>query len=143
MFSKQLRPAMLSAYKIMRDDFSQKVADNLAKRVANHCSNPNCRKKTSGPHTEVEKALNVGVAAHITAASPGGPRYDSMLTPAQRKSGENGIWLCQSCAKLIDNDPALFPTELGLFPKSGDLPPSPNPLFSGLFTGGQETFLAI
>ncbi len=98
----------------MRDDFPQKVADNLAKRVANHCSNPNCRKKTSGPHTEAEKALNIGVAAHITAASPGGPRYDPTLTPAQRKSGRNGIWLCQFCAKLIDNDVAQFPTELVL-----------------------------
>ncbi len=54
----------------------------------------------------------MGVAAHITAASPGGPRYDSTLTPAQRKSGKNGIWLCQYCAKLIDNDAALFPKEL-------------------------------
>ncbi len=25
---------------------------------------------------------------------------------------ENGIWLCQTCAKLIDNDPTHYPAEL-------------------------------
>jgi hypothetical protein len=44
------------------------------------------------------------VAAHITAASPGGPRYDPSLTPEERKSAGNGIWLCQACAKMVDND---------------------------------------
>lgn len=96
----------------MRDNFPRKLAETLAKRVAFHCSNPACRKKTSGPHTEPEKALNIGVAAHITAASPGGPRYDSLLTSAQRKASKNAIWLCQDCAKLIDNDEARFPTDL-------------------------------
>jgi tetratricopeptide (TPR) repeat protein len=48
--------------------------------------------------------VNVGVAAHITAASPGGPRYDRYLTWAQRAAAPNGIWLCQTCAKLIDSD---------------------------------------
>ena len=54
----------------MRDDFPKPVLETLAKRVGNRCSNPACRKRTSGPHTEDDKALNVGVAAHITAASP-------------------------------------------------------------------------
>lgn len=89
----------------MRDNFSKTVAENLAKRVGNHCSNPSCRKCTSGPHTEDDKALNVGVAAHITAASPGGPRYDQSLTSDERKGASNGIWLCQTCGKLVDNDP--------------------------------------
>jgi hypothetical protein len=92
----------------MRDEFPKAVADMLAKRVGNRCSNPACRKRTSGPHTERDKALNVGVAAHITAASPGGPRYDASLTQEERKSIDNGIWLCQSCAKLVDNDEARY-----------------------------------
>ncbi len=82
----------------MRDEFPKPVADTLTKRVGNRCSNPDCRKRTSGPHTEDDKALNVGVAAHITAASPGGPRFDSSLTSDERKGIGNGIWLCQSCA---------------------------------------------
>ena len=43
-------------------------------------------------------------AVHITAASKGGPRHDSTLSESQRSSPENGIWLCQNCAKLVDND---------------------------------------
>jgi hypothetical protein len=44
------------------------------------------------------------VAAHITAASPDGPRFDPSLTPEQRSDIGNAIWLCQTCAKLIDSD---------------------------------------
>lgn len=32
------------------------------------------------------------------------PRYDESLTSHERKSYDNGIWLCQSCSKLIDSD---------------------------------------
>ena len=59
----------------MRDDFKADVKDLLAKRVGMRCSNPNCRRPTSGPQDAPEKALNIGVAAHIAAASKGGPRY--------------------------------------------------------------------
>lgn len=47
---------------------------------------------------------NIGVAAHISAASPGGARYDATLTPEMRSDAANGIWLCQTHAKLIDDD---------------------------------------
>jgi hypothetical protein len=96
----------------MRDEFPKRVADTLAKRVGNRCSNPDCRKQTSGPHTEDDKAVNIGVAAHITAAASGGPRYDASRTQAERKGVGNGIWLCQSCGKLIDNDADKFTVEL-------------------------------
>jgi hypothetical protein len=52
--------------------------------------------------------VNVGVACHITAASPGGPRYDSTLSPEERSSIRNAVWLCQTCAKLIDSDEVRF-----------------------------------
>jgi hypothetical protein len=54
----------------------------------------------------------VGVAAHITAASPGGPRYDPTMNDKDRGSVSNGIWLCETCAKLIDSDLAAYPREL-------------------------------
>jgi hypothetical protein len=57
---------------------------------------------------EADKTLNLGIAAHISAAAPGGPRYDPALSPEQRSNIANAIWLCQNCAKLIDNDPQRF-----------------------------------
>jgi len=33
------------------------------------------------------------------------------MTKEQRRSPENGIWLCQSCAKLVDNDEIRYPVE--------------------------------
>lgn len=96
----------------MRDDFSLTIKDLLAKRVGYKCSNPNCRKPTIGPRIEKNKVVNIGVAAHITAASEGGPRFNSLLTSNERKQIDNGIWLCQNCAKLIDNDANKYTIEL-------------------------------
>ncbi len=92
----------------MRDDFTEEVKRTLANRV-NRCSNPDCRMPTSGPQVNSTKYVNVGVAAHITAASPGGKRYDPSLSTEQRKHANNAIWLCQYCAKLVDNDEVRFP----------------------------------
>lgn len=91
-----------------RDDFPASVKDVLAKRVALHCSNPACNEATSGPHSEADRSVNVGVASHITAAAPNGPRFDPSLTSKQRSDIENAIWLCQRCAKLVDSDIPRF-----------------------------------
>lgn len=96
----------------MRDDFSEETKRTCANRVANRCSRPDCRALTSGPQLDPRRALNVGVAAHITAAAPGGPRYDPNLTSEQRRHPDNAIWLCQTSAKLIDNDPARYTASL-------------------------------
>lgn len=56
--------------------------------------------------------MNVGVAAHITAAAIAGPRYDASLTIVERRGATNAIWLCQNCGKLVDNDPPRYPREL-------------------------------
>jgi hypothetical protein len=95
-----------------RDDFSSQVKDVLAKRVGYRCSNPACRKFTSGPQVDPAKAINIGVAAHLTAASPAGPRYDPSLTPEERRAESNGVWLCQNCAKLIDSDVTRYSLEI-------------------------------
>jgi hypothetical protein len=96
----------------MRDDFSIQVKDLLAKRVGFRCSNPACRKPTSGPQEDPAKSINIGVAAHITAASPDGPRYNPASTSDERGSASNGAWLCQTCAKLVDNDANRYTTEV-------------------------------
>lgn len=95
----------------MRDDFSAAAKDALGKRVGLRCSLPDCRATTSGPHSDPARVVNIGVACHITAASEGGPRYDATLNSEQRAAPENGIWLCQTHAKLIDNDAERFTVE--------------------------------
>lgn len=90
-----------------RDEFSRPVIDRLAKRVGMKCSCPDCRMPTSGPDGD-DGVTNVGVAAHISAASPGGARYDETLTPEMRSDISNGIWLCQTHAKLIDDDELTY-----------------------------------
>jgi len=96
----------------MRDEFSKETKDIVAKRVGLRCSNPNCRRPTSGPQAHPRKTVNIGVAAHITAASHGGPRYDDKMSPEERCGSENAIWLCQNCAKLIDNDTTHYTADL-------------------------------
>jgi hypothetical protein len=48
--------------------------------------------------------MNIGIAAHISAASPNGPRFNKELSSEERKSIKNGIWLCYNCSVLIDRD---------------------------------------
>lgn len=93
-----------------RDEFNRDTKDNLARRVGTLCSNPQCSTPTYGPSQTPSKTLSIGVAAHIRAASEGGPRYDPNMSSEQRKSIANGIWLCESCAKLIDTDSIRYTT---------------------------------
>jgi hypothetical protein len=95
-----------------RDEFGESVKRAVALRVGNRCSNPDCQCVTSGPQSDESKAVNVGVAAHITAAASGGPRYDSTLMPHLRSGPENAIWLCQTCAKRVDSDADRYSTEV-------------------------------
>jgi hypothetical protein len=93
---------------MQRDEFPEITKRAIAARAAFRCSNPDCRAPTAGPQMEAGKALNLGVAAHISAAATGGPRYDPALSSEQRSDIGNAIWLCQNCAKLVDNDPQRF-----------------------------------
>ncbi len=106
------KPQDVAAHGPSRDDFPKKTKDTLSRRVGMRCSNPDCRQTTSGPQSDPDKAINIGVAAHITAASSGGPRYDGSLSKVERSSIQNGLWLCQNCAKLVDSDVGRFTVEL-------------------------------
>lgn len=91
-----------------RDDFHSRVIDALAKRASFICSNPDCRSLTLCPSAEdSEKYIYVGIAAHITAAAINGPRFDATLTPEQRSSIENGIFLCATCSVMVDKNNGL------------------------------------
>ncbi|BBU46534.1 hypothetical protein PPTS312_44490 [Pseudomonas putida] len=55
--------------------------------------------------------MNLGVACHIKAAAPLGPRYDPEQTSEERKHFDNGIWMCQTHSRLIDADQSNYSVE--------------------------------
>jgi len=93
-------------------DFSRPTVDALAKRSAQICSNPVCHKPTSRPHFDDGKAVNLGEAAHIRGARDGSARFDPRMTDEQRGDPSNGIWLCRTCARLVDLDPMRFSVDV-------------------------------
>lgn len=97
----------------MRDNFPKAVRDKLAKEAGGRCANPKCRRPTMGAKASDETSvLDLGEAAHICAASPGGARYDENQTPEQRKDVRNGIYLCRICARAVDEDTASYPVDM-------------------------------
>ena len=94
-----------------RDNFTEATKNKLGKQVNWHCSRPGCVGPTVSATTDGNGVITLGRAAHITAAAPGGPRYDARLSPEERRSVNNGIWLCGDCANLIDADGAPFPEQ--------------------------------
>ena len=89
--------------KIKRDNFTQKTIERLRSRVNGICSKPDCRISCiAAKKGDKEGLKNIGIGAHICAASPGGPRYDKKMTVSQRRSIDNAIWLCENHAKEID-----------------------------------------
>ncbi len=91
-----------------RDNFSQPIKTELSLRAAHFCSNPRCLRLTAGPRSGVLRGLATGHAAHICAASPGGPRYDPDQSEADRRSAANGLWLCRECGDMVDKDGVGF-----------------------------------
>jgi hypothetical protein len=94
-----------------RDEFRQATKGRLAQRAGYLCSHPKCRRPTIGPVASGDGTINVGEAAHITAAAQGGPRYDPSLSSEERRSQANGIWMCGLHAKEVDSDYEHFTIE--------------------------------
>ena len=86
-----------------RDDFAERTKLQIAKRAGWLCSFPTCRTSTVGATSDGESEINVGTAAHICAAAPRGPRYDDRMSPEERSSAKNGIWMCRDHGKAIDS----------------------------------------
>ncbi len=76
-----------------RDEFKKETIRALQERAGNKCSAKGCERLTSGSNLRPDKASRIGVAAYITAAAPGGPRYDPSLSSEERSSIRNGIWI--------------------------------------------------
>jgi hypothetical protein len=90
---------------LKRDEFLEPIKLALAKRASFVCSNPDCRALTVAPaDSDAKSVLYIGKAAHICAAATGGPRFDQNMTAVERSSIENAIFLCGSCADMIDRN---------------------------------------
>lgn len=86
-----------------RDDFPQEVKDTLYELVGGKCSNPSCQYKTRKMSDMSEKRNIMGRAVYIASVSKENPRYDFRLNENQRNIIENGIWLCELCAKKVES----------------------------------------
>ena len=93
-----------------RDEFTAKTVLLIAKRAGWLCSFPSCRTPTVGATEDGKGEINIGTAAHICAAAPGGPRYDENMSEEERSSAENGVWMCRDHGKAIDSDVKQFTT---------------------------------
>ena len=95
-----------------RHDFSAATRELIAKRSGYLCAYPGCKKMTvAGSNDRISGVTVTGVAAHITAASKNGPRYDANMSQAERVSESNGIWTCQNHGKFIDDNPSKCTVE--------------------------------
>jgi hypothetical protein len=94
-----------------RDDFTERTKLQIAKRAGWLCSYPPCRTPTVGATSDGQGEINIGTAAHICAAAPGGPRYDPNMSPAERSSAKNGIWMCRDHGKAVDCPDPEFTVE--------------------------------
>lgn len=95
----------------MRDNFNKTTKQALGELVNFKCVRPACGRLTRGPSEDRGSVVNVGHAAHVTAVSKSGPRYDDTLTPEQRRAIDNGAHLCATCATLVDRDPDAYPPD--------------------------------
>jgi hypothetical protein len=95
-----------------RDEFTEKTKLKIAKRAGWLCSDPSCRRPTVGANSDGDGEISVGTAAHICAAAPDGPRYDANQTSEQRRSADNGIWMCRVHGTAIDAKDSKFTVKL-------------------------------
>lgn len=94
-----------------RDDFKSTTRLQIAKRAGWLCSFPSCRTPTVGATSDGDGVIDIGTAAHIRAAAPGGPRYDEKMSPEERSSANNGVWMCRDHGKAIDSTDSEFTVE--------------------------------
>jgi hypothetical protein len=90
-------------------EFSNIVKRSLGERVAYMCSNPLCRRLTIRPQADAFTAVRQGKAAHICGAAPRSARSKSTMSNEECRSFENGIWLCDICARLVDDNRTEYP----------------------------------
>jgi hypothetical protein len=76
----------------------QSVVKKLFAYTGNQCAMPNCKEVIVD-----ESGTMLGKIAHICAAEPGGPRYDSSMSDNERRSYRNLFIICGKHHDLIDD----------------------------------------
>lgn len=101
--------------KSRRVNFLKATRIILAGNAGHMCSFYDCCKPTIGPEIKGDGSVGVkgiAIAAHIYAASPGGPRPPVGLTDEEIRAESNGIWLCPDDATKVDAFQFEYPAEL-------------------------------
>lgn len=101
--------------KSRRVNFLKSTRIILAGTAGHLCSFYDCPKVTIGPEVKGDGSVGVkgvAIAAHIYAASPGGPRPPVGLTDEEIRAESNGIWLCPDDATKVDAFQFEYPAEL-------------------------------
>ncbi|MCT6819504.1 MAG: HNH endonuclease [Bombella apis] len=81
-----------------RKAVSQAVLIQLSSQSGNECAFEGCTEKLA----PLDAPGTKGEAAHICAASPGGPRYDPEMSDEKRNSCSNLMYLCPNHHTEID-----------------------------------------
>jgi hypothetical protein len=86
-----------------RDPVPKAQEKIVIQRSGDRCAYPSCGIALSiDAKTAADLHKAVGKVAHICAASANGPRYDESMTPEQRGSADNLIYLCGPHHDIID-----------------------------------------
>ena len=93
------------------NDFSERIKRLAGRSVGFRCCFPGCNRLLISKKENSDEILNTAEYAHIIAASPGGPRYDSSVSSDDIKSYDNCIVLCATHHHVIDNNPNNYPSK--------------------------------
>lgn len=78
----------------------------------NQCAYPQCTKTVVEPATEYSDVVVTSDICHIHAPNPGGPRWQSELSPKYLKSPDNLIVLCPYHHRIVDRQPEKYPADI-------------------------------
>ena|SRR5437867_6628470 len=111
----------------MCEEFSGQVKVQLALRAGHRCSV--CGAPTGGPHSDQERGVNIGVAAHITAASPLFTPHDVHHGLAKAKREQRAGVLATAFARHPERFPRGLPRPKAV-PSAVWINPSTKPTIS-------------
>jgi hypothetical protein len=78
--------------------------------IAAICARPGCGTRLVQEKTAQDPEAPIGEMAHIAAFSPGGPRHDPAMTPAEIDSADNLILLCPTDHTIVDAQDSTYTT---------------------------------